>query len=287
MNIILSEIRPDGAESPEQTFEKTVLRIGRDPFECDIAFDKDRYTMVSRSHAELRWNDGKWWLIDLTSSYGTFVDGRRIEAPECIRAGNVLQFGENGPALKVVWFEALADSLGPAVEPPKPAIQSAQTPEEMAPFAIPQAAVRPKPPAIAAEPARLEFVEEPGCDVEDRRNPDIAPGLVVEPVHDHHERQDADREVQRIQPPVRYQMALIIVFDKGQRSMPDRPEGPEYQAGCKQVEPAAEAVIAIAMPGEFFQNRGQNQQEPHGKDTRRKGGMAGDHKLINAIAEGQ
>lgn len=162
MNIILSEIRHDGAESPEQTFEKTVLRIGRDPFECDIAFDKDRYTMVSRKHAELRWDDGKWWLVDLNSSYGTVVDGRRIEAPECIRAGNVLQFGENGPALKVVWFEALADSLGPAVEPPKPAIQSAQTPEEMAPFAIPQAAVPPKPPAFGTDPASIEFVEEPG-----------------------------------------------------------------------------------------------------------------------------
>src|SRR5437879_5665637 len=66
--------------------------------------------MVSRKHAELRWHDGKWILVDLNSSYGTFIDGRRVTAPERISAGQRLQFGQDGPVMKVVWFEVLSDS---------------------------------------------------------------------------------------------------------------------------------------------------------------------------------
>ena len=40
-------------------FEKEVVTVGRDAGECDIAYDKDRYPMISRRHAELRWHAGK------------------------------------------------------------------------------------------------------------------------------------------------------------------------------------------------------------------------------------
>jgi len=163
MNIILTEIRPDGTESPERSFEKNVLRIGRDPFECDLAFDKARYPMVSRRHAELRWDDGKWWLVDLNSTYGTTLNGRRISAPERLRAGNVLQFGSDGPSLKIVWFEVLTDSLGPAVEPPKPVVQPPPTPAAVPPQRIEP--VPAAPPPVQPKPqaaAKIEFIEEPG-----------------------------------------------------------------------------------------------------------------------------
>jgi pSer/pThr/pTyr-binding forkhead associated (FHA) protein len=68
MNIILSEIKPDGSVSPEQTYSKSVLRVGRDPFECDIAFPRDAFPMVSRKHAELRWDESKWYIVDLGAS---------------------------------------------------------------------------------------------------------------------------------------------------------------------------------------------------------------------------
>ena len=65
MNIILAEIKSDGSESPEQPFAKSVLRIGRDPFECDIAFPGDVHPMVSRKDAGLRWDNYRWYLVDL------------------------------------------------------------------------------------------------------------------------------------------------------------------------------------------------------------------------------
>src|SRR5438552_7923156 len=117
MNIILVEQRTDGVETAERSFEQGLIRVGRDSGECDIAYDSAVYPMVSRKHAELRWHDGKWVLVDLNSTYGTFVDGRKISEPERIAAGQRMQFGQDGPVMKVVWFESLTDSQPVAVTP--------------------------------------------------------------------------------------------------------------------------------------------------------------------------
>lgn len=76
MNIILAEERPRGVQLQEQSFSQGVILVGRDAFECDIAFDNSQFPMVSRKHAELQWHDGKWIVVDLNSSYGVFVNGQ-------------------------------------------------------------------------------------------------------------------------------------------------------------------------------------------------------------------
>jgi pSer/pThr/pTyr-binding forkhead associated (FHA) protein len=175
MSIILSEIKPDGGESAEQSYDKAVLRIGRDPVECDIAFDKDIFPMVSRKHAELRSDDGKWFLVDLNASYGTYLDGRRVAGTERVHAGQTLQFGNDGPRLRVVWFEVFTESVPPVVspEPVRPVVQpppvvvqpAAAAPiHQVNPFNAPQPAapVAVVPPKPAAMDARLAFVGEPG-----------------------------------------------------------------------------------------------------------------------------
>jgi len=45
---------------------------------------------VSRRHAEIRFNDGKHVIVDLQSSNGTFVNGRRVERAELAHADRVL-----------------------------------------------------------------------------------------------------------------------------------------------------------------------------------------------------
>lgn len=132
MNIILAEERPDSEQVPEQEFQKGLILVGRDAFECDVAFDGERYPMVSRKHAELRWHEGKWLLIDLNSSYGTYLNGQRIAAPTQIATGGRLQFGQDGPVLKVVWFEVLAESgraFAPAAANVPPVQQQAPPPQ--------------------------------------------------------------------------------------------------------------------------------------------------------------
>ncbi|MDH4079542.1 MAG: FHA domain-containing protein [Nitrospira sp.] len=49
--------------------------IGRAP-ECDVVVDEPA---VSRHHAEVRWRDGRWQLIDLRSRNGTFLNGMRVQ----------------------------------------------------------------------------------------------------------------------------------------------------------------------------------------------------------------
>jgi pSer/pThr/pTyr-binding forkhead associated (FHA) protein len=47
---------------------------------------------VSRRHAELRAEDGRWIVRDLGSSNGTWVNGRRVMEAE-VRPGDVLHLG--------------------------------------------------------------------------------------------------------------------------------------------------------------------------------------------------
>ncbi len=153
MKIVLAEQLGNGSSGPERSFDQNVVRIGRDPGDCDIAFESSAYPMVSRRHAELQSAAGKWFITDLNSSYGTYLNGVRVSGTQPIGVGSSLQFGESGPILRVVWFEVPAEPV------------QTSTPVESAikdPFAAraPGQAVKatPPPPRPAAAPARLEFV---------------------------------------------------------------------------------------------------------------------------------
>ena len=64
------------------------LLIGRSSA-CQIVLGDDT---VSRRHAELRFEDGRWLLRDLRSSNGTYVNGRLVTEAE-VRAGDVIHLG--------------------------------------------------------------------------------------------------------------------------------------------------------------------------------------------------
>jgi hypothetical protein len=56
---------------------------------CQLVLADDT---VSRRHAELRAEDGRWLLRDLGSSNGTWVNGRRVIEAE-VRPGDLVQLG--------------------------------------------------------------------------------------------------------------------------------------------------------------------------------------------------
>ncbi len=69
-------VPPTGGGGVHEVPPKITVRIGRDP-ENDVTIDD---LLVSRRHAELRpESDGGYELVDLTSSNGTFVNGRRVD----------------------------------------------------------------------------------------------------------------------------------------------------------------------------------------------------------------
>lgn len=158
MNIILAEERAGGQQMPEQSFTQGVILIGRDANECDIAFPNEQFPMVSRRHAELRWQDGKWFLIDLNSSYGTYIDRERVTSPRSVGYGNSIQFGVDGPVLRVVWFEMVSDSTPNIAQPIQPA---ARKPESNISNAVPESAQSPALHRHPAASAQLDFVD--GC----------------------------------------------------------------------------------------------------------------------------
>jgi hypothetical protein len=58
--------------------------------QCDIVLDDPN---VSREHAEIRPRGGSWVLTDLGSTNGSCLNGRRIEHPEVIKAGDEIELG--------------------------------------------------------------------------------------------------------------------------------------------------------------------------------------------------
>lgn len=71
-------------------------RIGRRPstsrpLPSPLKFEDRK---MSRRHAEVCWIDGAWYLVDLHSTNGTFVNRKRMEGRMKLREGDLLQMGE-------------------------------------------------------------------------------------------------------------------------------------------------------------------------------------------------
>ena len=72
-----------------------VTTLGRELDDCDIAVLE---SSVSRRHAEFRKSDGDkaWRLVDLGSTNGTFVEGKRISESTPLSEGDRVMIGEVG-----------------------------------------------------------------------------------------------------------------------------------------------------------------------------------------------
>jgi pSer/pThr/pTyr-binding forkhead associated (FHA) protein len=67
----------------------SVCVLGRDPT-ATVRLEEES---VSKQHARLTLEDGRFTLEDLDSSNGTFVNGRRIHARVELRPGDLLRLG--------------------------------------------------------------------------------------------------------------------------------------------------------------------------------------------------
>lgn len=62
--------------------------VGRDP-RCSVVLNDPT---VSARHARLEYRDGAWWLTDLGSTNGTFVNGQRVQR-HMLQRGDTIHFG--------------------------------------------------------------------------------------------------------------------------------------------------------------------------------------------------
>ena len=143
MKIVLAVVRGEGSPAAEETFEQPVVKVGRDANVCDLVFDNQLFRMVSRHHADFRFTKGKWMVGDMGSSFGTYLNGKKLDKPDVLSVGASIQFGQDGPLAHVIWLEGGATDQAPA---PARAVPVASRPE---PSAIP--APLPPEPSIASK----------------------------------------------------------------------------------------------------------------------------------------
>jgi Transglycosylase SLT domain/FHA domain len=138
---------------------KAVIRIGRGAA-CDVRFDPQLDTRVSAYHAEIRFSDGHYVIVDVGSSNGTLLNGKMVKQHR-LRSGDKLRFGaQGGPEVRFDIDDSMAAvraySNGGMGAPPAFAPPMAPVPRAQPQVASPPMAPRPPAPdkdasALAAE----------------------------------------------------------------------------------------------------------------------------------------
>jgi len=77
-----------GVES-QRFFAQPEVRIGRDT-NCDLSMMDET---MSAHHARLMHHHGQWWLEDLNSTNGTFLNRERLNTPAVIITGDEFKCG--------------------------------------------------------------------------------------------------------------------------------------------------------------------------------------------------
>jgi pSer/pThr/pTyr-binding forkhead associated (FHA) protein len=137
------------ARDEEITVPPSGLTIGRSA-NCDLPISDGK---VSSQHAVVRLFEGLWWLYDLQSSNGTFVNGKEVQGV-ALREGDTIAVGET----EILFLSG--DAAGePAPSPvPPTTTQHRAAPEPPAPLPEPgapgtdtiAAGARPPEPAPAS-----------------------------------------------------------------------------------------------------------------------------------------
>ncbi len=81
-----------------QSFDKDRIRIGRQS-DNDLKFDPRKDLEISGHHAEIYREGDTFFIKDLHSRNGTFLNSKRIDQPSAIADGDILQFSARGPKI--------------------------------------------------------------------------------------------------------------------------------------------------------------------------------------------
>ena len=105
-------ITEKGGSQTAHTFDKTEVTIGRVKGN-DIVLPKGN---VSKRHSRIVVKDGKFIIVDLKSTNGTYVNGRKISAPHVIKDSDKVYIGDFILTVK----EESVSEPAPAPAPPPP-----------------------------------------------------------------------------------------------------------------------------------------------------------------------
>lgn len=80
----------DSLDGSTANFQKLDIIIGRDPT-CGLPVPHET---VSARHARLYFHQSQWWLEDLNSTNGTYLNDERLTTPAVIVSGDEIRCGE-------------------------------------------------------------------------------------------------------------------------------------------------------------------------------------------------
>lgn len=82
-------VKQEAGPSSLKYFSQSEIVLGRDPG-CEIPLTDDT---VSTRHAQLTYHHNQWWLEDLASTNGTFLNGTQVSMPTVITSGDEIKCG--------------------------------------------------------------------------------------------------------------------------------------------------------------------------------------------------
>jgi pSer/pThr/pTyr-binding forkhead associated (FHA) protein len=80
----------EGETLAVHNFHQEEVQVGRDPA-ADLCLD---HPTISARHARLSYHHSQWWVEDLHSKNGTFLNGEPVMEPMVITQGDKLGFGQ-------------------------------------------------------------------------------------------------------------------------------------------------------------------------------------------------
>ncbi len=111
-------LRYGKTDKPEYQLTNRPVTLGREAINDVVLSDPE----ISRRHARLFVQDGQFFLEDLGSTNGTFINGRRVHAPTRLQDSDVIEFGES---IRLQFLQANGDE---AEHLPTPVIIEAELP---------------------------------------------------------------------------------------------------------------------------------------------------------------
>ena len=140
------------------TLEGDQITIGRDSANGITINDAE----ISRRHARLTFQGGKYVLEDLGSTNGTFVNGQRLAGPRVLKAGEVVSFGEQIVLVfEASTFDPAATVASPRAAAAVPSASRPVTPPPPAPTTDYAGSVPAGPPPMSGPPAAKKMNPAP------------------------------------------------------------------------------------------------------------------------------
>jgi pSer/pThr/pTyr-binding forkhead associated (FHA) protein len=83
-------LQSSNAVEAEMHFSQPEIIMGRDPG-CDVPIMSD--DTISTRHAQLSYHHSQWWIKDLASTNGTFLNQSQLKMPTVITSGDEIKCG--------------------------------------------------------------------------------------------------------------------------------------------------------------------------------------------------